>query len=178
MTPETVNLKVFASLHEESREPWIWVPNNIGVKSGNVVRVLCTSTQKKIWCICRILDNNFVREYNRNDTFGIKNENDSVVVISKHYRDKLGIQNTGNKYEFKISRSLPIWGTVRTILDHPDPCYRFLFWLAVISITITIAFGLAGLIMGNRECTEKMMDKQIYPVHRDAIIKEKDFNGL
>jgi len=153
MTHEPVTLKVLASLHEESREPWIWIPNNIcGVKSGNVVRVLYTSNQKKIWCICRTLDNDFVQKYNEHDrTYNIKNENDSVVVMSKHYRDKLGIQKTRDDYKFRISRGLPIWGPVRAILHHPDPCYRLLFWLTAISILLgfaSIGLSLVSIITG------------------------------
>ncbi len=132
------NFYVLASLHDESNSGWVWVPESSSKEynSRDLVKIEVEETGKKIYTVCRIIDDNFLRRYNHKlkdgyiddkeccnskkdnnncdkTVFIREAEKDDYVVISDYYRAKLGINtsyynvNKGNNPE-NVKYSLSI----------------------------------------------------------------------
>ncbi|GEM_PF-5211732 len=134
----TNKYKVFVALHEEARDPCIWIPNDDKVNSGDCIKVQCTSTQKKVYCECRVLDDNYINYYNdRHHTNKIREQN-KAIIISEYYRKKLGNLKSGENYDFEIDygHNCCLF-RLFSIYWHPDRYFQLAIIFAVISILLS-----------------------------------------
>ncbi len=161
---------VLASLHDESNFGWVWLPESSSKEynSRDLVKIEAEKTGKKIYTICRIIDDNFIRIYHNrlkkdcgNDRDNNKSDKDYNcdenecnkitgngynIVISDYYRAKLGIDKGENSLIFtKVSNS-NIFAKVKYLLEHPDNAIQIAAFLAIASILISSIGILLSLI--------------------------------
>lgn len=130
--------KVFAALHDETSSGWIWMPPEDGFVSRDYITIKAITTGKKVNCICRIIDDNFIDSYNKSErTENITDKNKSIV-ISAYYRDMLGGLEKKKEYDFETIRTVCCACKIRTLLQHPDNIVKIAIWLAIISIGIGV----------------------------------------
>lgn len=145
--------EVFAALYEDSNEGWIWMPGEKDFDSRDHITVKSIATGKKVTCVCRIIDDNYIIQYNQPPRRIIANPKEAIV-LSTYYRDKLADRakskeiKTSNIYEFEIKK---VWRfnyfrKILALVQHPDNAIKIATWLAIISIII----GLLGLLGFNR----------------------------
>lgn len=142
-TPESY--KVFAALYSESLEGWIWTSNKTLQQNAFII-VTNVNTGKKIRCFHRVVDENFIRKYNRERTINIASK-DSVVVMNSFYRDLLGV-STGNRVMLSITRAHSITGLIWANWSHPNPLIQLnqrLSAVALIFAVLSLIFGLLSM---------------------------------
>ena len=137
--------KVFAALHDDANQGWIWMPEEKGFKSRDYITLKLPTTGRKITCTCRLIDDNFLTYYNQPPRINIQEPN-SALVISAYYRDMLDGLKTNESYDFEINK---VWKfnyarKVKAILQHPDNGIKIAAWLAIISIIVSL-IGAIGL---------------------------------
>ena len=136
--------KIFASLSEESKEGWVWMPPSANVTS-DFVKIKNPKMRKSIICERRILDENYLKHYiSKNKTRNIEDK-DNSLIINAHYRNKLGGLSTTERAALKITEArgiIQIW--LRAPLDHPSPFMRLGIKLGIISVVL----GFIGLFLG------------------------------
>lgn len=144
--------KVYAALYDESSEGWIWLPQKLekqNFSSRDIIVIKTKQNTQKVYCICRIIDNNFKRKYNKSDSGRCKIDNtDQAIVMSSYYRDMLGGLKTQEEYEFEIKRTKCPYYKIRALFQHPDNAIRIAIWLAIISIMI----GMVSIIISISSC--------------------------
>jgi hypothetical protein len=116
-----------------------------GFVSRDYITLKTIPTGKKVNCICRIIDDNFIDSYNKSErTENITDRNNSIV-ISAYYRDMLGGIETKKEYEFEIIRicKFNYYSKIKTLRQHPDNIVKVATWLAIISIVI----GILGILL-------------------------------
>jgi hypothetical protein len=137
-------LKVYASIYDESNEGWVWVSRNTGVNSRDHISI--KFNDKRIYCIGRVLEEFDIKHYNHQPhTIKIEGDDQSVVVMSRFYRDKLDHLERQKKYEFEIKKIRP-WNFVikiYTLTQHPDNYVEIAAWLGIWSLCL----GFAGLLI-------------------------------
>lgn len=57
--------EVFAALHEDSNEGWIWMPEEKGFNSRGYVTIKSIDTGGKTACVCRIIDRNYLEHHKK-----------------------------------------------------------------------------------------------------------------
>jgi hypothetical protein len=135
--------QLFAALHEESREGWVWA-STIPKPGVPHVRLRNFITGKTIICEQREIDSNFRQRYNQPPRTGLP-ESGNVLVISEHYRKKLGLDRdiTGSVNLELSSVRGPLAG-IRAGRSHPNSAIRTATWLGVLSAVLgALSFGLA-----------------------------------
>ena len=137
--------KVFAALHDESNAGWIWMPPENGFTSRDLITITSLTKKKKVYCDCRIIDDNFQSYYKKETGNSIDNKY-NTIVISDYYRNKLGGLNTEEEYEFEIVRGKCFVSKIRTLLQHPDNIVKIATWLAIISIGIGLLSILSSIL--------------------------------
>lgn len=126
--------KIYASLFSESRTGRAWNKEKF---SSNLIKITSNENNKSIIVSNRKIDTNFERKYNKDGRIHLI---ESALVIDEFYRNKLGIVST---QEFKMLTIKPvgkwqIWHNLRYLYEHPDDVVRITFWLAMISIGLSI----------------------------------------
>ncbi len=134
--------EIYAGLYEEKNEGWIWT-NDKSVKSGDYVQI--KSNKGKLICQIRKIDDNFRNHYSKRGS-GRKTFDCSknIVVVSDHYRDKLGGINTGKSYSLEIKKVTSWHRKMLAMLGHPNDVIKISIVLAIISCSL----GIIGLILG------------------------------
>jgi hypothetical protein len=131
--------KVFAALHVEAREGWIWLPPNPNLTPGTV-EVRNPRNGRSIVCEMRLADTNFKRVYNAQDGTRHLPDVGDFVVISDWYRRCLGILDTKSEIPLELEETTNRWSRyVRLFVEHPSPVVRTSIVLGLVS------FGLGGL---------------------------------
>jgi len=133
--------KIYASLFSESRTGRVW---NTEKFSSNLIKITSNENGKSIIVSNRKIDLNFEKNYNRNGRITLTN---SALVIDEFYRNKLGIFST---QEIRLLTINPvakwqIWYNLRYLYEHPDDVVRITFWLATISIGLSIISLIIGV---------------------------------
>ena len=128
-------LYVYASLNEESKEGWVWIPCIKGIES-NFIKIRNLETKKHIICEKRLLDENYINRYNNRKT--TRNITiDKCIIINEYYRSELGNISPGKKINFEITDvKCPIWKYIYAPLKHPNPYVRASIILGIISLTL------------------------------------------
>jgi hypothetical protein len=147
---------VRASLHEETNSGWIWVD---GIPSRTIVRIKDRKTQRTVFCEAREFDTNFLEKYNRGPRIEIPVSNRKpTIVISKWYRDALGIEETTSEDNSTGKRTLDIqpariwwWRALRAASHHPDIFVRLSTrlgilgaWLGVVGVAPNVSQFING----------------------------------
>jgi hypothetical protein len=150
MTIITKKCKVFPALHGESDKGWIWMPKENGFESMDYVKLTNLAVNKNIFCICRTIDRNFKCYYKRKTDTSFPNDGSFLIVISDHYRRKLGIENIHSPSEDSNEKLVELrfatqgcwvcrkWYCIIALLGHPDPCVKMAIFLAILSIILAI----------------------------------------
>lgn len=136
---------VYASLIDHISDGFVMV-NNASWSRRTIVKVIPKKRLKKsgVWCEALNLDDYLRKAYNEKSTTLNIQPTQDAIVISKWYRDELGI-NTKEEIELCIYE--PGWfrgiiGKILACLSHPMVGIRVATWLAILSIVI----GIAGIV--------------------------------
>ena len=136
--------RIYASVTEESKEGWVWISPSDNLTS-EFVKIENPKSGKSIICERRIIDKNYIINYNsRKGTFNIKNDG-NVLILNDSFRIKLGGIPTQSEVslEIKDANGL-IEKYIFAPLHHPHPFVRIGIELGLISISL----GIVGLILG------------------------------
>jgi hypothetical protein len=127
--------RVFPSLHEESKEGWIWVSS---LQDAAVPHILLRnpSNGRRVVCEQRLIDGNFRLVYNQPPRTPLP-ESDNVVVVSGYYRERLGLPTSvAYPLDLDISHTRgPIAG-LRAGIAHPSSAIRTATWLGILSLCL------------------------------------------
>ncbi|GAB4142258.1 MAG: hypothetical protein Fur0046_18690 [Cyanobacteria bacterium J069] len=137
----TKTYKIFAARDEDAHQGWIWLRDK-ELPKRCVVTI--RNGKKRVCCEALQIDANFLRNYDgRSYTVDIGTEPEPLV-IGEWYRAALGGLETQSKVELIIEQSIPIWGSFRACVDHPQIVVRLATWLGVIGLVL----GVLGFIIG------------------------------
>ncbi len=135
--------QVFAGLHEESKEGWIWLsPGHEHL--SDYVRVRNPGTSKSVVCERRLLDENFRSFYNqRGGTIALPDLGD-VVVMNWWFRKHLG--DIATQADVRLDVASATWweSHITASWHHPHPAVRVGLTLGFISVGL----GFLGLVLG------------------------------
>lgn len=126
--------KIYAALHSESRTGKVW--NNEKL-NNRLIKIINLENKKSIIVSNRRIDFNFEKKYNQKPRFTLE---ESSLVMDEFYRNKLGIFST-QEVKFLIINPVAKWqicDNLRYLYEHPDDVVRITFWLAIISIGLSI----------------------------------------
>jgi hypothetical protein len=134
-------MRIFASLHADIAEGFIWLEKP-GLPPRSVVKV--TSPGKdSVYCEALQFDQNFLNHYNQPPRHRIA-DRQSAVVMSGWYRARLGGLETQKDYALKIDLANGPYGKLRACWNHPQLVVRIATWLGVLSVVL----GILGLALG------------------------------
>ncbi len=134
--------KVYAALHEESKEGWIWISplNGIENKKWRVIKIIRPDNKKKIVVERRIIDKNFMSIYNdKKHTKGNLKEGEDTknIVMNYNYRALLDI-HTGDKVNLIIKKA-NMWDRFWVASSqHPNIFVKYTVWLGLISVGLGV----------------------------------------
>ncbi len=139
----TKTYKVYAGLHEESKEGWIWVSPDAELVS-EYVRIRNPQNGKSAVCERRLIDENFLEHYKARDrTLSLPDSGD-VIVMNAALRERLGVA-TQTDVRLGIENATTWWEKyVLVPLHHPHPAIRLGITLGLVSIGL----GFLGLLLG------------------------------
>jgi hypothetical protein len=126
--------RVFAALHDEAREGWVWLPSTPILVAGHI-RIRNPRNGRTIVCEMRVADANFRKVYGgQGATFHLPGAGD-FIVISDWYRRLLGILDTQNHIPLEIEDANSWWlRYVVAFVRHPSPAIRTSIVLGLISL--------------------------------------------
>jgi len=127
--------RVLPSLHEESKEGWVWASS---LQAMTVPHVLIRNpvNDRRLVCEQPLIDSNFRRVYNQPPRTSLP-DTGNVVALNAYYRERLGLQYSGpDPLDLEISPSRgPIAG-LREGVAHPNSAIRTATWLGTLSLTL------------------------------------------
>jgi hypothetical protein len=136
---------IYAALHEESKEGWIWLPSAPGL-STDYVGIHNPRNGRVVVCERRTADENFRKLYDSAGSTIQLAETHRFVVMSAWYRERLGIFDTRAEVPLEIENRSGLWAAYRAFSQHPSPAIRMSIGLAALSIMLAILSVLEGLI--------------------------------
>jgi hypothetical protein len=133
---------VFAALHYETKEGWVWMPPTTGHTADNI-RI--TNKTHSVVCERRLADGNFHRLY-KAETGNDLPTDEKFIVMSAWYRQRLGLPDTQLEFALEIVDT-ERWKEkyVLTFLDHPSAVVRTSIWLGLISLLLGAVGALEGV---------------------------------
>jgi hypothetical protein len=137
------NYKIFAALHEEAKEGWVWLPLDPDLATEHT-HIRNPRNGRSIVCERRTADENFVGVYNSTHGTIRLPEFGKFIVINAWYRERLGIFDTKAELPLKVSNASGLWASYRSFRLHPSPAIRTSILLAVISLIL----GIIGFLQG------------------------------
>ena len=146
--------KLFAALHEDIAEGFVWFRHD-GLPARCVVKITYSNNGRRraVFCEALQVEGNFLRHYNQEHTKKIKNEDDEILaspmVMNHWYRARLGQPEapleTQKEYPFEIKAANSWWGRLRACLHHPQVVVRTAVRLGLWSVILTLlSLALAG----------------------------------
>jgi hypothetical protein len=134
---------IYAALHEETKEGWVWLPANPALTSIHV-HIRNPHNNRSVYCERRTADENFRQTYNSPSGTKRLPESEKFIVLNSWYREQLGIFDTKIAMPLDI-QDAPGWmAALRAFTAHPNPAIRVSMVLAFISL----ALGLTGIAIG------------------------------
>jgi hypothetical protein len=120
------------------------MPKEDDFSSRDHIEIRIPANGKSCICWCRIIDDNFLRNYNTPPRITIHNAERSLVV-NDYYRGILGVKSN-NEYEIEITRvkRFQFIKKVQALLWHPDNSIKLATWLALWSVLL----GVVGIFLG------------------------------
>lgn len=141
MTKIKKKFNIYVSLHEDSISGYVWI-NDDSINNG-FYRIKNIDKKKRINVYLRKIDPNWLRRYNENkNTKNIDASKDNIV-ISKYYRDLLGIESRIVNLEIKETCRLRKYFLPN--FYHPNPFIGP-------NIVLAISLGVISLFLGIRSC--------------------------
>jgi hypothetical protein len=134
---------IYASLHEEIDAGRVWLLHPT-LTSRCVVSLHNKSKGKKVFCEALQIEENFTRQYNREQTRHQLKHEGNPLVISAWYRKHLGAIPVQSEQEIEIEPADNHYGKLRACLQHPQIVVRIGTCLGLISV----ALGVLGLLLG------------------------------
>lgn len=136
--------RIYASVTEESKEGWVWISPSDNLTS-EFVKIENPKSGKSIICERRIIDENYIKNYNsREGTINIKNDG-NVLILNNSFRTQLGGIPTQSEVTLEIKEANGIIEKyISAPLHHPHPFVRISIELGLISVFL----GLIGLALG------------------------------
>lgn len=136
------NIKILASIKTDAMEGWVWICPTL-ISENGFYKIENLDTNKKVFCYLRIVDENFVSQYNSSQRTFKLNKEDNSVVINEFYRKKLGIAKANMDYNLEITEAGWYSKYLSFEFSHPNPYVRQSSRLTLISFFIgIIALGL------------------------------------
>jgi hypothetical protein len=135
-------MKIFAALHDDAHQGWIWL-QDARLPARCVVKISNPINGKSVYCEALQIDTNFLVKYNQSPRFNITDPASSLVV-SDWFRAKLGGLSTQANTALIIKPSESWRGRFKACTDHPQIVVRVAAWLGAIGLIL----GIVGLILG------------------------------
>jgi hypothetical protein len=82
------NFAVYAASADDANEGWIWF--NLDLPTRTIVKVTNDGARRSVYCVSRQIDENFLKNYNKQPRADIRRDLPDAVVMSQWYRDALG----------------------------------------------------------------------------------------
>ena len=124
------------AMFEEVKEGWVWLFPSARPGAAHV-RIRNLANGRSIVCEQRIIDSTFRRLYQDPSKGRSLPPQDSVVVISAYYRDRLELdldRYSEADLEIRVPRG-PMAGITAGV-THPNSAVRTATWLGVLSIVL------------------------------------------
>jgi hypothetical protein len=137
------NFKIYAALHAEAKEGWIWLPRDAAL-AGDHVRIRNPRNGLSIVCEGRTADENFIDLYNSTKGTIHLSEGSQFIVMSAWCRQKLGIFDTKTEQPLDVKNAAGWLAAYRSFRSHPSPAIRASILLGAISL----ALGIVGFVEG------------------------------
>jgi len=137
------NYRIYAALHEEAKEGWVWMPLDPDL-SADHVSVRNPRNGRSIICERRTADKNFQDVYNSAKGTIPLTESSNFIVMNAWYRERLGIFDPKAEMPLDVTNASGLWACYRAFQLHPNPAIRTSILLAAISL----ALGVAGFVEG------------------------------
>lgn len=139
---------IYAALHEDINSGWVWINITDDAQNFRPRAIICIknpTTQKKVYCEALQIDDNFMRQYNKEGESRVSiGKNTPALVINEWYRKLLGNLTTQSKQELQITENDNWIGMIISCIQHPQIIVRVASWLGIISVGL----GVVGMILG------------------------------
>jgi len=139
----TKSYKLYAALHEDIAEGFVWL-KQAGLPARSVVKIVRSGSDKSqsVFCEALQLEKNFLTRYNNEHRCKISaDDGSSVLVISHWYRTKLGKPGvpleTKNDYQLEITSANSLRGRICACMQHPQ-----------LAVRVATRLGLIGFVLG------------------------------
>ena len=144
--------KIYAGLHEESKEGWVWLPKlnklaGIEDPKWRVVKIIRKDDKKKkIVVERRIIDKNFVTHYNDQEhTKSDLKENETNIVMNYNYRSLLNV-SPRDEVRLIIKKANLFDRLFIGPSQHPNIFVKYSIWLGMLSALLGIVSILIALL--------------------------------
>lgn len=127
----TCSYLIRPALHSEIDNGSLWISKELESK---LIKI--TYDKKSIIVSNHFIDENYINHYNSNNTNRII-LSESLIIMPDYYRKKLGLLKNKN-YDISIQPVQGICYDLKYLQSHPNDIVRISYWLAVISISISI----------------------------------------
>jgi len=139
--------RVFAALINDINSGWIWIDNPI-ITERTVIKITNSDTGENVYCEALSIDENFLKEYNKEDRYQIKlGKETHTVVLNSWYRKHLGHIKPQSKNTFEIEIKDTVFGKIMASLKHPQIIIRVACWLGIISVGLGILSVFLGIFL-------------------------------
>lgn len=135
-------IKILSSLTIDSMEGWGWISKQLINENG--FYKIHHSNEKQIICYLRVIDKNFIKNYNSGNTYTI-DKSDNILILNEYYRNQLGVYDSNKQYNLKIGKCNRFMKFFSFDYLHPNPYVRqnsrltiLSFVLGILSLGLTI----------------------------------------
>jgi hypothetical protein len=135
--------KVFAAMHEEMNEGWVWLTGS-GFVPRSIIKITNKANNKSVFCERLEIEENFTKKYNQSSMRVPIDPNEPTAVINEWYRKRLGNIGTKKYHDLQIVEDNGWWGKFRASAEHPQVVVRLATCLAAISVVL----GIIGVVLG------------------------------
>lgn len=153
----TTNYICRVALAENIEAGFVWL-STPKIESRTIVRIINHDNSQKVYCQSLNIDQNFCSKYNKGKKKTTINEENSYIVTSKWYRDKLGIEKNKNvSLEVKTANSKieNMWWAYQAAKKHPENAVRLSTRIASISLFLGVLSILLAIIASVPSCSKK-----------------------
>jgi hypothetical protein len=156
--------RIYASLHEESNEGWIWLPEGIDrIQPRDFIIIKRKGYKSAIRCQARTIDERFsnfykkrLKEYKEKNNEAkrdyvdlldqIKSMESLPIVMNDYYRKILHIKPRDEYDDLEIFKADHFYQKLLAFIHHPNDVVKIATYLALISIITSVTFGILSII--------------------------------
>jgi len=124
-------------------EGHVWLEQP-GLPPRCIVKITETVHRKSVHCEALQFDRNFLTDYNESPRHIKIDSPQSSIVMNYWYRARLGGLETQKDYPLSVKKAWPVWGALRSGVEHPQTVVRVAIRLSVWSVLL----GLVGFVLG------------------------------